>query len=259
MMYRIIFLSLFFPVVQLQAQVTHLNGAYQGEDLYFQNPADGYGFCTDSVYINGKKYEGYIESSAFVVELKNKGFKWGDSLYIKIYHKDWCAPKYLHAFHHTRTNTRVEALNIDESGLLEWKTKNDSTMHRILFKVEQYCWNKWIVVGEVEQPDLKQTEFSFQPVLHSGINQFRLKWSEGAYGKFNVSKTVTIPSKTPEVKFDFDAETKIVSFSNETRYEVYDAFGNMVKRGLGLNIDLHKLPRGDYYLHYDNREAEIKL
>ena len=42
-------------------------------------------------------------------------------------------------------------------------------------------------------------------------------------------------------------------------YEIFDQFGNIVKRGYASTIDAANLTKGVYYLNYDNKmESFIK-
>jgi hypothetical protein len=38
----------------------------------------------------------------------------------------------------------------------------------------------------------------------------------------------------------------------ETRYEIYDAYGNIVKKGVGSSVNCENLLRGVYYINFDN-------
>ena len=38
----------------------------------------------------------------------------------------------------------------------------------------------------------------------------------------------------------------------ETRYEIYDAYGNIVKKGVGSKVNCSNLLRGVYYINFDN-------
>ena len=40
-------------------------------------------------------------------------------------------------------------------------------------------------------------------------------------------------------------------------FEIYDQFGNIVKRGFAKNVDVSNLPKGAYYLNYDNKMGEF--
>jgi hypothetical protein len=45
--------------------------------------------------------------------------------------------------------------------------------------------------------------------------------------------------------------------SSETMFEIYDQYGNIVKRGYGNKIDCSNLPKGGYFLNYDNKMGEF--
>ncbi|HRG38224.1 MAG TPA: T9SS type A sorting domain-containing protein, partial [Bacteroidia bacterium] len=56
--------------------------------------------------------------------------------------------------------------------------------------------------------------------------------------------------------------TKEINFTSnnapvETMYEIYDQFGNIVKRGFGKTIDVSNLTKGAYYLNFDNKMGEF--
>ena len=63
---------------------------------------------------------------------------------------------------------------------------------------------------------------------------------------------------TAAPSFKVEADSKSVSFSNETGFEVYDYYGNVLKKGFGSNVDIASLPKGKYYLCYDNVVTEIE-
>lgn len=43
----------------------------------------------------------------------------------------------------------------------------------------------------------------------------------------------------------------------ETMYEIYDQYGNIVKKGFGNKVDVSNLPKGGYFLNYDNKMGEF--
>ena len=52
-------------------------------------------------------------------------------------------------------------------------------------------------------------------------------------------------------------DNKAIQFTTETAYEVYDGFGSVVKKGFGKETDIKSLPKGKYYLCYDNQVTEF--
>ena len=50
---------------------------------------------------------------------------------------------------------------------------------------------------------------------------------------------------------------KEITFTQKTKYEIFDSFGNIVKKGFGDKIDCVTLKKGLYYLNYDNTNDEF--
>jgi hypothetical protein len=48
----------------------------------------------------------------------------------------------------------------------------------------------------------------------------------------------------------------VITFSAPTLYEVYDQYGNIVKRGYANTLDVTSLKKDLYYLNYDNKMGE---
>jgi hypothetical protein len=40
-------------------------------------------------------------------------------------------------------------------------------------------------------------------------------------------------------------------------YEIYDQYGNVVKKGSGNNVNVADLKKGLYYINYDNKTGEF--
>jgi hypothetical protein len=40
-------------------------------------------------------------------------------------------------------------------------------------------------------------------------------------------------------------------------YEVYNEYGNIVKKGVGHEVDISNLTKGTYYFNYDNKTDEF--
>jgi len=233
-----------------------LNGTYQGNDLYIVNPfADNTAeYCVTKVLVNGEVTADTINQSAFKIDLAVHHFKTGDTLKIVILHKSNCLPKVIAVPAGFKSTTEISSISISNGGLITWKTKNEHAP--LPFIIEQFRWNKWIKYGEVNGVGIPtENEYSFQAIVHHGENQFRVKQLNEHY----LSKTISRSFDTPEVKFEFHKRAKEIQFTGETMYEVYDSKGNVIKKGFGTKIDVCNLPKGKYYLNYDNSMAKFKL
>jgi hypothetical protein len=249
-----------------QGNVIILDGNYQGKVLYVQNPfgAGGVGFCVTEVKVNGNITTDETNSSAFEIDLKSHKLNMGDKVEVKIFHKDGCKPKVLNPeVLKPKSTFEVTNISVDKDGTLKWSTRSESG--KLPFVVEQYRWNKWIKVGEVEGIGTPgNNEYSFKISPHSGKNQLRLRQTDYS-GQPRVSKAVDFMSELPEAEYTPQKTSKDISFvaknkpdkTVETMYEIYDQYGNVVKKGFGSKVDVSNLPKGGYYLNYDNKMGDF--
>lgn len=246
-----------------QGGVIIIEGNYQGKNLYIQNPygSGGVGFCVTEVLVNGNITTDEINSSAFEVDFKPHKLNVGDKVEIKIKHKEDCKPKVLNSeVLKPKSTFEVVSMSVDKDGTVKWTTKSETG--KLTFAVEQFRWNKWVKVGETEGVGTPSTNpYSFKIVLHSGKNQVRVRQTDYS-GQPRLSKPVECVSDVPEISFGPVKASKDVSFvSNdkpiETMYEIYDQYGNIVKKGFGSKVDVSNLPKGGYFLNYDNKMGEF--
>lgn len=254
-MKKLLFLtSLFlFSLTNVFSGIIVVEGKYQDKNLYIQNgyAGNGVGFCTYEVMINGKTSTDEVNSSAFEIDFAAFAIKPGTPVVVEIRHKDDCSPKVLNPEAlKPKATFEVININIDKSGLLSWATKNE--MGSLPYIVEQYRWNKWIPVGEVKGGGSMETNnYSFQTTSHSGENKYRVK-QVGYGGVSKSSNNVTYVSAQSQPTYTMNKSGNEIEFSTETMYEVFDAYGNVIKRGYGNKLDIVNLAKGAYYLCYDN-------
>lgn len=255
--------SLCLSVAAYSTGVIVLEGNYQGKNLYVQNPfaGSGVGFCVQEVQVNGNVTTDEIASSAFEIDFRNLQLKLGDKVEVKIIHKDDCKPKVLNPeVLKPKSTFEVTSMAVSSDLTLKWDTKGETG--KLTYIVEQFRWNKWVKVGEVDGiGTAAANSYSFKVTPHSGKNQFRVKQIDYT-GKPRFSQTVNYLSSAPEVAFAPVKVSREITFTAnnspaETMYEIYDQYGNIVKRGFASNIDASNLSKGAYYLNYDNKMGEF--
>lgn len=258
-LFSIILVAL-FSVCQLNAGVIVLEGHYQGKNLYVQNPfaGSGVGFCTFEVTINGSVTTDEVNSSAFEIDFANFKLNVGDPVIVKIKHKDDCKPKVLNPeVLKPKSTFEIVAIKVEGKGKFTWSTKNEAG--KLNYIVEQYRWNKWIKVGEVDGLGAaSQNNYEFNITPHSGENKFRVKQVDYS-GTPRYSQSARFLSDIGEITFSPKKASKEVIFTGETLFEIYDTYGGIVKKGFGKTINVTNLKQGMYYLSYDNKnESFIK-
>jgi len=259
----IVFFLLVFGVRCFSQGVIILEGNYQGKNVYVQNPfaSNGVGFCVTEVKVNGNITTDEINSSAFEIDFKPFNLQLGAKVEIQIMHKDGCKPKVLNPeVLKPKSTYEIVSMTADKDGTLKWSTKNESG--KLAFVIEQFRWNKWVKVGEVEGNGTSTVNsYVFKVAPHSGKNQLRVRQTDYS-GQPKISKAVDFMSEVPEVTFTPVKATKEITFFHgqtpvETMYEIYDQYGNIVKRGYAKTIDVTNLAKGGYFLNYDNKMGEF--
>lgn len=245
--------------ININAATLVVEGKYQNKNVYVQNAfsSNGVGFCAQEIKVNGKITTDETNSSAFEIDLAALQLKYGETVTIEILHKDGCTPKVLNMEDlKPKPTFEVLAMNISPTGLMKWTTKNESGV--LPYVVEQFKWNKWIPIGEVTgigTPD--NHEYSFQVTMHSGENKYRVK-QKGLNTLTKYSQDVTVKSVVDKPSFAIPKNNSGIDFSAETAYEVFDAYGVVVKKGYGKSVKIDNLAKGQYYLCYDNIVTDFK-
>ncbi len=252
-----------FSVLSASAGVIVLEGNYQGKNIYVVNPfaSSGVGFCVYEVTINGQTTTDELNSSSFEIDFSFFQLALGSAVEVKVKYKDDCKPKVLNPeVLKPMATYEIDAMAITKEGVLKFTTKNETGS--LPYTIEQKRWNKWVDVGTVQgkgSPDVNSYEFQLG-TIHSGDNEFRLKQVD-ASGKSRPSAFIAkYKSPLPPVIFN-DAGKKVsssISFSDNTMYEIYNAYGNIVDKGIKKSVDVTKLDKGEYQVNFDNTFGTFK-
>jgi len=239
------------------AGILVVEGKYQQKNLFIQNgfSSNGVGFCAFQVKVNGQITTDEVNSSAFEIDFTPFKFKAGDKITVEIEHKDGCIPKILNPEAlKPKPTFDVVSITINNDAMLSWTTKNE--VGSLPFVIEQFKWNKWVYVGEINGEGTPQAhDYKFKVAPHSGENKFRVKQvGFGSLPRFSDVVMYNSLMERPAYQIDKD----LINFNNETSYEVYDFYGNVVKKGFGPTCDINTLKKGKYYLCYDNAVTEIE-
>lgn len=246
---------------QAQDKVLVLEGTYMGKNLYVQNTST-IGFCVTSVEVNGNVTTDETNSSAFEVDFKPWQLKQGDKVEVRIHYKHDCLPNVLNPeVLKTRSTYTIVSITATEDGTVKWSTNNE--LGKLTFQIEQLRWKKWVKVGEVEGKGIPSTnEYVFKTKPHSGINVYRVQQTDYT-GKPNASPPAECNSHLPPIIFQLEKEVirffvRNKTLAAETLYEIYDQYGQLLKQGYGSSVEIGDLPKGNYYLNYDNKTEAFK-
>lgn len=241
-----------------EASVLIIEGKFQNKNIYVHNGFGiaGVGYCVKEVKVNGQITTDETNSSSFEIDLRALQLQYGEKVTIEIIHSEGCVPKVLN-MEDLKPKPSFEILMMDLSpaGELKWTTKNEKGV--LPYVIEQFKWNKWVPVGEVDGAGTpEQHEYSFKVAMHSGQNKYRVK-QKGFNSFVKVSKDVTTVSTVNRPSYAIPKDNSSIDFTEETNFEVYDAYGIIVKKGYGKRIAIENLGKGLYYLCYDNTLSEF--
>ncbi|MDX1652336.1 MAG: hypothetical protein R3277_07585 [Brumimicrobium sp.] len=251
-----------FTVFNLRADLS-IEGSYQGKNLYVQNPEseDGFGFCATKVTVNGDVMPGGVSRSAFEIDFSLFNIEVGQDVFIVIEHGDGCKPKILNPeVLLPRSTFKVTEMSVTKDGQIKWTTTDEQG--KLPFVVEQYRWNKWVNAGEVDgEGDAGPNTYQYKVTPHSGENRVRVVQIDHS-GTKKKSPEKTFVSEVDEVEMSPKKVKTEIKFTAkgepvETKYEIYDAYGNIVKKGYSSTVNAENLRKGAYYINFDNKNEKF--
>lgn len=235
-----------------------LDGKYQGKDLYVINSvsASGVGYCVFEVLVNGQISSDEWNSPAFEIDLGIYGLQLGDDIVVTIKYKEGCLPKVINpGVLEPQSTFQISDINITESGMFNWETSGETGT--LPYIVQQFKWNKWVNVGEVMGKGVAgRNSYNYQTIEVSGVNKFRVA-QKTRNGELKSSSSVEYSSSMSPVSIMYDKKGRTIEFSKETNYELYNVYGQIVKRGFGAKADLTNLPKNYYYISFDNNTEKF--
>lgn len=253
------FAWLILPILisfNLSAQgLLFVKGSYQGNNLYVQNPqTDIEGeYCMDSIYLNGRLVLSDLHLNAFEIKLDTLFASSEDTVELKIYHKGDCKPKILNPHIHPRPDFEMDSISIDSTAKIYFRIGGSGYLN---LQVEQYRWNKWVKIDEILIVHLPfDTLIDVSQKVHSGANKFRLAVVD--MSKNHPSEAVLFEKDRPKEEYRYDREMQQITINQFTQYEVFDAYGNIVLKGEGKQIDVSGLKKGAYYLNFGNQNVKF--
>jgi hypothetical protein len=245
------------------AQILSLSGHYEGMNLFVSNPikADGYGYCIDKVLVNGNILPASIQSDYFEIDLSIFNLKKGEEIFVELEHGDGCLPSFVNPEVLLPFSTfELITLTANADGGISWSTKNESG--KLTYSVEQFKWNRWVGAAEVLGMGQKTTNQYFIDIIPtSGENKIRVSQTDNT-GKTRSSRIISFTSKVKAVTMSpVKVKSKLFFYSDnlpvKTKYELYDAFGNLLKKGYADFVDCSDLLSGIYNVNYDNKSEKI--
>jgi len=253
-----ILLTLFIHFGALCQGKREIISVYTCQNIYIQNPfADDLNhYCIDSIELNGKLYTKDVEKSSIAIKLDSLYIPLGSPIKITLYYKVTCMPKILTPMHPRGSKLTFNSIQLNKDGVLTWKTTNDSIGIRPPFLIEQFRFNRWIRISEIEQTWKSENTYSTRVNLLPGINTFRINSYSGY-----ISDTITIDSEIKPIPYSIDSINKKITFADSVSFELQrnDKFSIRFDNGRNTMIDFSMYEPGKYILFYDNEVIYLTI
>lgn len=240
-------------ILPVYSQKIEIQGQYNGINLYVLGSSNNDGaFCVTGITVNGISTDDEFNSSSFEIDLSQLGLEVGNPLNIKIAHKAGCIPKVINPEAiKIKNNFTFKMIDVDRRGTLHWTIEGDAGNDA--FVIEQYRWNKWVKVGEVEVWDtVSKNSYSFEVVPHYGQNFFRVIQTD-KQGNTIFSPEEKYRTIVKEIFLLSDKVKDELEFTSETLYELYTYKGEFIEAGTASYVDVSSLAEGEYWVNYDNK------
>ncbi len=150
-----------------------------------------------------------------------------------------------------RASFEIQAIGVSRDGLVSWTARNENGS--LPYDVEQYIYDKWIKISEVNGIGTPTpNSYSVPVIFHSGENKFRVR-QMGYDNMSRFSNAISFYSKKEAVVYSVTDKNQKLEFSNDTYYIIYNPFGTIMKQGYGISVDISDYKKGYYCLIYDNK------
>lgn len=236
----------------LFGQEIKIEGTYNGKNIYINNPSSGNGFCVTEVWVNGKKTRDELNSNSFEIDFSQMGIEKGSNVNVRIFHKNGCKPEIINQqVLQEKFDFGFNSVKVNRKGLLVWDISGSCGDG--IFVVEQFRWKKWVKAGELKSKDTTGfNSYVYEINPNTGQNLFRVKFINDK-SKETVSKEIKYTQPGKEIMIVTEKVKDRIAFTATTMYEIIDESGNLITSGSEKYIDTSELPKGKYFINYDNK------
>jgi len=239
------------------SQQIELQGQYNGENLYVLSSSSQDGkICVTDLTVNGTKTNDEFNSSSFEIDLSQIELEIGSPVHIIIIYKSGCIPKVINPEAiKLKNNFTFKILNISRKGIMTWAIEGSAGEDP--FQIQQFMWNKWIKVDEVNMQDsVAMNKFAYEIRPHFGQNLFRICQID-KYGNMICSNEKKYRTNVREIFLLGEKVAEELEFSSETFYEIFNEDGEFIKSGSASEVDVSELAKGTYWVNYDNKTEQF--
>ncbi|MCF0207357.1 MAG: hypothetical protein HUK15_08010 [Bacteroidales bacterium] len=215
--------------------------------------------CVEKIYLNGSLLKIDLSRSFASIELSDYGIMNGDEFRLNVIYNGNCQPQV--------ENSR-RFMEMPKFDLLSSKIEEEGGRSTLILKirqnfvmrpyyVEQFRNGKWVKVGAImAQRRRGEVEYTLSFASLAGENTMRV-YQVNDKGVRLEEKVFTVksPKTEPVVVKSIKQKSTIseIEFSGYTEYFVIDGVtGDVKMQGMAKKVDISSLPKGKYFLEYEN-------
>ncbi len=239
-------------------------GMFFEQNMYIKNPSMESGFCIKSISVNGKAVNSNLNTGLVVVKFSELGLKSGDLFNMVINHDENAKPVIINkgAFVTKSTFVLVSAKIEQEGneGKLYFTIKDESSA--MPFYIDHLRANKWVRIGAViGKGGMEEKTYTLPIASLPGENKIKIYQRNDDDTQRSFEVAVESPKK--EVveleKIVQKKNVKEIRFTGVTEYIIVDkAYGNTKMRGIDKKADIAPLPKGKYFVSYEEKYKKFK-
>ena len=233
-----------------------LSGAYQGKDVFVQNPYNrsSASFCTEKVFVNDRLILENPKVSAFKIDLSYLSIN--DLVVIRITHSEGCRPTIINQYVlKTVSDFKFLSAEVDNNSI-RWATFGEKLPGRFTLE-RQNEKLEWNTLNSVEgKQNLADNLYALSTNHVKGENKYRIKYvNDQGFKSYSLdlyyTKADTLITFRPAIV------TSQIILSDSTAFKVLDFQGKLIKKGNGREILLLNLKPGAYFLEIQNRREKF--
>lgn len=240
----------------LEAKDTYIRGFYHGQNVFIRNVfnEEQKQFCIQAIYVNGILFIEKPEISAVELDLSNLSLN--ERVVLRIVHQTSCTPKLINpeVIQDDLTFAWVK-FYVNENELL-WVTSFEDKEG--YYVVEKEIGNLWEPIDTVKtKGNIFINQHSLAVDHIPGNNLYRLTYYHPE-NEPSVSNSFKYFSDKRQISHAIDTDNWTIEFTEEVSYQLLNANGRIIKRGKGVSCDIRRLPKGSYFLRYENEEISFE-
>ena len=241
-----LFLWIPYGFAQTNSEKMHLEGIYNGKNLFLQNPMyKTYGtFCVDELRLNGQVLLREPKSSAVEIKLSHLALR--TAVDIQILHKSNCLPKILNPEVIRRTGYTTFLYFYAQDNKLYWRTQGEES--DAYYVLEQFDGDAWTAEANITRAD--SATYAYTPTsLLAGTNKFRIKYVSSRFSRYSTDVEILLKEKI--ITFSPRVVKDRMTLSEYTYFEILNSKQKVILKGEAKKIPLRKLRPGDYFIVLD--------